>query len=274
MKRRSVLKKQSVKKQKKRDFLAVFRVMPLIGSGLLKVLFVVGGIAVISLSFVFLYYYLLSSPYMKLKQVDMEGVDRKTRRELIQTCGLNPGLSLLELNLNELRKKMETHPWIRSVKLIRRFPHTLIVQTEKESPAAVVLLEKISYMNRWGEIFTQVKEWENMDFPIVTGVSGRDPETMKKQLEKASLILKVLEPEKGLWSLNKLSEIHVNRDGRLSIYFSHMNAEIKLMSCDLQSKMGGLKKVTEHLRSTGRIHQVTSINLNHMDGALVSFQNG
>jgi len=274
MKRRSVLNKQSVKKQKKRDFFAVFRVIPLIGSGLLKVLFVVAGIAVISLSFVFLYYYLLSSPYMKLKQVDIEGVDGKTRQELIQICGLNPDLSLLELNLNELKEKMETHPWIRSVKLIRRFPHTLIVQAEKESPSALVLLKKVSYMNRWGEVFTQVKEWEDMDFPIITGVSEKDPKALKKKLEMASLILKVLEPEKGLWSLNELSEIHVNRDGRMSIYFNHMNAEIRLAPQDLQSKMDGLKKVAEHLRSTGRIHQVTSINLNHVDGALVAFKNG
>ncbi|MBW2117663.1 MAG: hypothetical protein JRH09_07050, partial [Deltaproteobacteria bacterium] len=77
MKRQSVLNKQSVKKQKKRDFFVVFRVIPLIGSGLLKVLFVVAGIAAISLSFVFLYSYLLSSPYMKLKPVDMEGIDSK-----------------------------------------------------------------------------------------------------------------------------------------------------------------------------------------------------
>jgi cell division protein FtsQ len=274
MKRQSVLNKQSVKKQKKRDFLAFFRVIPIVGSGLLKVLFLVTGIAVISLSFVFLYYYLLSSPYMKLKQVDMEGVDRKIRQELIETCNLNSDLSLLELNLNELRDKMEAHPWIRSAKLIRRFPHTLIVQAEKESPSALVLLEKLSYMNCWGEIFTQVKEWEDMDFPIITGVSEKDPKALKEKLEMASLILKALEPEKGLWSSNRLSEIHVNRDGRLSIYFDHMNAEIKLMPCDLQSKIDGLKKVEEHLRSTGRIHQVTSINLNHVDGALVSFKKG
>lgn len=274
MKRQSVLNKQSVKKQKKRDFLAVFRVIPIVFSGLLKVLFVFAGIGLISLSFVLLYYYLLSSPYMKLKQVKMEGVDSNIRQELIETCGLNPDLSLLELNLNELREKMENHPWIRSAKLIRRFPHTLIVRAQKESPSALVLMEKVSYMNHWGEVFTQVEEWEDMDFPVITGVSGKDPKALKEKLEMASLILKVLEPETGLWSLNELSEIHVNRDGHMSLYFSHMKAEITLKSRDLQSKMDGLKKVAEHLRSTGRIHQVTRINLNHADGALVSFKKG
>ncbi|MBW2118592.1 MAG: hypothetical protein JRH09_11830 [Deltaproteobacteria bacterium] len=60
----------------------------------------------------------------------------------------------------------------------------------------------------------------------------------------------------------------------MSIYFNHMTAEIKLMSYDLQSKMEGLKRVAEHLRRTGRIHQVTSINLNRVDGAVVSFKKG
>ena len=274
MKRQCVLNKQSVKKQKKRDFFTVFRIIPSVGSGLLKVLFVVAGVAVISLSFVFLYVYLLSSPYMKLKQVDMEGVDRKIRHELIQACGLSPDLSLLELNLNELRQKMEAHPWIRSVKLIRRFPHTLIVRAEKESPSALVLMEKASYINRWGEVIKEVNEWEDMDFPVITGVSGNDQKAIKEKLKKASLIIKILESEKSLWSLNELSEIHVNSDGSMSIYFNHMNAEIKLMSCDLQSKMDGLKKVADHLRRTGRIHQVTSIDLNHVDGAVVSFKKG
>jgi cell division septal protein FtsQ len=274
MKRQSVLKKQAVKRQKKRDFLALFRVIPVLGSGLLKVLFVVAGIAAISLSFVFLYYYLLSSPYMKLEQVDMEGIDKRTRQELIQICDLNPDLSLLELNLNALKEKMETHPWIRSVKLIRRFPHTLIVHAENQSPSAIVLLEKVSYMNRWGEIFKDVYEWEDMDFPIITGVSGKGSQELKEKLEMASLVLRALEPEKGLWSLNELSEIHVNGDGEMSVYFSHMKTEIKLNSWGLQSTMDGLKKITEHLRSTGRIHQVTSIDLNHEDGALVSFRNG
>jgi hypothetical protein len=150
----------------------------------------------------------------------------------------------------------------------------LIVRAQKESPSALVLMEKVSYMNHWGEVFTQVEEWEDMDFPVITGVSGKDPKALKEKLEMASLILKVLEPETGLWSLNELSEIHVNRDGHMSLYFSHIKAEITLKSRDLQSKMDGLKKVAEHLRSTGRIHQVTRINLNHADGALVSFKKG
>ena len=272
MKGQSDLQKSS-KKKKKRDFLAVFSVIPRVGSGLMKVLFLFVLIGIISLSFLCCYNYLLASPCMKLEYVDVEGVDGEVRHDLIQMGGLNSNLSLLELRLDELKQRMEKHIWVRSVKLERRFPHTLIVRAENESPSALVVLDKIYYMNRYGEIFKEVCGSEEMDFPIITGVSDQGPGS-RHQLAKAANVMRVLETEKGLWGLDELSEIHVKKDGEISLYFNHLAAEIKLVSEDISAEMVGLKRVTEHLRLEGRINEVTQIDLNHMDGALVSFKKG
>jgi cell division septal protein FtsQ len=210
---------------------------------------------------------------MKLERVELKGVDDETRRELIYMAGLHSDLSLLGLKLDELKKRMEEHTWVRSVKLERRLPHTLIVRAERESPSALILSDKIYYMNRYGEIFKEVYEAEEMDFPIITGISVQRGDS-QDQLNRATNVMRVLETEKGLWSLDELSEIHVTKDGDISLYFNHLAAEIKLMSEDLSNKMAGLKRVAEHLRQAGRIHQVTHIHLNHTDGALVSFKNG
>jgi hypothetical protein len=87
-------------------------------------------------------------------------------------------------------------------------------------------------------------------------------------------VLKELEQEKGMWSMGELSEIHVNKGKGLSLYFSHLGAEIKLISKDVKSKMAMLKKVTEHLSQQGRIHQVKGIDLNYAGEAVVSFRKG
>lgn len=230
-------------------------------------------IAVISLSFLYIYHCLLSSPYMKLEHVDVEGVDEEIGRELIQLCGLNSDASLLALNLNELKQQMEKHPWIRLVTLERNFPHTLIVRAEKEVPSALVVMGKIYYVNRWGKVFKEVGELEKMDFPLITGLSKQES-NLQEELDMAARLMRTLESEEGLWSLDELSEIHVQNDGGMSLYFGHLAAEIKVKCEDLASKMEGLRRVTEHLSHTGRIHQVTSIDLNHVDGAIVSFRKG
>jgi hypothetical protein len=43
---------------------------------------------------------------------------------------------------------------------------------------------------------------------------------------------------------------------------------------NLESKMEELKKVVEHLNSTGRIQTVKAIYLNYSEGAVVSFKKG
>ena len=273
MKKRSTLAKTSPKGKRKRSTFDLFGVIHQIGSGLFKIFIFLTVITVVSFSFLFFYHYLLNSPYMKLEQVDMKGVDREMRDELMDMCGLDADQSLLSLSLYKLKTRMEEHPWIRSVKLERHFPHTLRVEVEREVPTALALTDRFYYVNRWGEIFKDVSESDDIDFPVITGLS-ENSSRVREELGRAVHVIGVLEPENDLWSLAELSEIHLKKDGGISIYFNHLKAEITFMWNEFTDKIEGLRKVTEHLNKSGKIHLVTHINLNYTDGAVVSFKNG
>ena len=242
-----------------------------VGSGLLKVFTFLSVLSIISLAFVMLYNYLLTSPYMKLEHVDICGVDDTTKNELIQMCGLNLERGLLSLKLESLKNRMEKHPWVRTAIVERRFPHTLIVEVEKQEPVAMILLNQLFYMNRWGRLFKPVSPEEEMNFPIVTGLSETDPNQSEK-LNQIVHVLKVLEVEEGHWSPENLSEIHLNKNGEISLYFKHIRASISISWKTLGRNMEGLKQVTKHLSQSGKIDLVTQIDLNHEDGAVVSFK--
>jgi len=244
-----------------------------LGSGFLKAFLLIMFVVMISVSFLYLYQYLIDSPHMKLREVDFRGVGGDIRRELIIRAGLTPDLSLMAIRLNDLKRKMEGHPWVRSVELERQFPHTLVVAVEKQVPFALVLEDRTYYMNRWGKIFKEVCDSEEMDFPVITGVSFKGPDK-EKGLSQAAQAIRTLESEEGPWSLKGLSEVHINRDGSLSLYFNHLAAEIRSLGSDLEMKMEGLKKVAEHLNRTGGIARVTGIDLDCVDGAIVSFREG
>lgn len=247
--------------------------LSVIGSGILKGFLFLVVITVVSICFLSLYHYLLTSPYMRLEQVEMTGADPGMRDELIRMCGLDEGQSLLSLHLYELKRKMEAHPWIRTVKLEKRFPHTLVVEVEKQAAAALARMDDFYYVNRWGEIFKKVSGSDDMDLPVITGLST-DNIDIREELRQAIHVVRVLEPEKGPWSVSELSEIHVRKDGAVSLYFNHVKAEITFMWDELADKMDGLRKVAEHLNQSGKIDLVTRINLNYVDGAVVSFENG
>ncbi|MBL7212957.1 MAG: FtsQ-type POTRA domain-containing protein [Desulfobacteraceae bacterium] len=286
MKQRALLVNRPVKRKRqrpsrhgdrsygvKRYILPVFSVVHRIGSGMVKVLILVAVMAVISLSFISLYHYLLSSPYMKLERVEVEGVEGTLRDELITSCSLNSNLNLLALNLNKLKKEMERHPWVRSVRLERQFPHSLIVRAEKERPLGVLAMEKLYYINRRGEVFKEVSPSEGVDFPLVTGVD-RAGSKRREQLRRAAFVMRNLEAEEGPWSLNRLSEINVREDEMLSLYYNDIGAEIKLMENGFGSGMGKLRRVSRHLKETGQIDQVNKVDLTYTDGVVVSFRDG
>ena len=272
MKRKPVLKRQAVlRKRKARS--NIRRVTYLVGSYSLKLSCLVGGLVLVSLLFLSLYQYLLTSPYIRLERVIVTGVDEELERGLLKMSQLSADTSLLALSLAELKERMERHPWIRSVDLERRFPHTLVIQAEKEKPCAIVVMENLHYMNRWGKVFERVGETDDVDFPLVTGVSmtGSDREA---QVKLAADVLRGLEAQKGPWSLEALSELHLEEKGRASLYFRSLSAVIELEGTQLDRKMDDLKRLVQHLKKTGQMHTVKRINLGYRDGAVVSFRKG
>ncbi|MEJ2723487.1 MAG: FtsQ-type POTRA domain-containing protein [Deltaproteobacteria bacterium] len=272
-KRKSALKSRAVKRKRQGALPRVWHAFRLIGAGFARMFFVIFGGVVVSLMFLYVYGYLLTSPYIRLEKVVFQGVDGQLKDELLEMADLDFQLSLLAINLDELKERLEAHPWIRSVDLEKGFPHTLRIRAEKEKPLVLVNLGDLYYMNRWGTLFKEAVELDSLDYPVVTGVSTENREK-EKQLKVALGILRVLEKEHTPWCLDDLSEIHVRKDENVSLYFTFLRAEIRLRGTDLAYKMGDLKRLVEHLNGEGRIPMVRSINLNYGDAAAVSFRKG
>ena len=273
MKRNTVLKQQHVKKKNGGRYSELWRKTRYAGLWGLKISALLTGLAGISVLFVVLYSYLLTSPYIRLEQVEIVGVDEAMTKELQEMSGLNFELSLLAINVDEVQKKLERHPWVRTVEVEKQFPHGLLIRVEKEEPRALVVADKLYYMNRVGKLFKEVGPKEAVDFPIITGVSS-DVLDRQKQVGFSMQVLQFLESQGDPWSLKNLSEIHVKKDGDVSLYFSFLPAAVKLKAQNLESKMEELKRVVEHLNSTGRIHTVKAIHLHYGEGAVVSFKKG
>ena len=270
MKRDSILNRQSVKRRNSNDASRSWRIIRLVGSLSFKVLLLGIGMISLSLLLLYLYEYLVSSPYIKLEQVIVTGVDEDMKQELIELSGLNSGSSMLSMNLNEIKEKMERHPWIRSVELEKRFPHTLIIKAEKELVMAMVLMDRLAYMNSSGTVFKEVEEADDKDYPLITGIS-EIAKVRDKQLKTAAIVLDLFRSETGAWSHRELSEIHISEDCDVSLYSISLPTVIRMGSGDLDVKKDDLKKITDHLKETGQLQMVKAIDLNYRDGVVVSF---
>jgi cell division protein FtsQ len=263
MMRRSVLDKQSVRRRRPRDYGQW-------GFGLVKVFFVLLGLGGLSLSLITGYQFVSASPFFRLKTIVVSGVDDSLKEELIRISGIGKSENLLSIDSAGIKSKIESHPWIRSVFLKRKFPHTLHIRAENEAPVAIALLDTLYFVNSRGETFKKVEGNDSVDFPVITGLTAGG-EDNGEHLRRVVAFLDLISSGETPLLLDELSEVYVNQHGALTIYVKKFPFKVCLGREDFTRKVDSLQKVVKHLRSTRRLHQVRSIDLDYTDRAIVAF---
>ena len=260
--------------ERERHILAtVWQVICWTGSSFLKVSCLLVCLMMISVLFLAGYQFLLHSPYIRLERVEISGVENSIKRELLDISGLRSDMTLLAVDLRKLEQNLERHPWVKSVKAEKRYPHALRIEAVREEPWAVVSTGGLFYMNRNGDVFKEVEPAEPVDFPVITGEFD-DEEQRDRNLKLAAHVLRVLERRGEDWMKKEISEVHLRNAGNVSLYFRSLPAMVQVSVPDLEKKIDDLNRIVEHLRDTRQVEKVTGINLHYRDGAVVSFRRG
>ena len=241
-----------------------------LGFGLIKIFLFFLGLGALSLVFISGYQFLSSSSYFRLNNIVVAGVSDDFREELIKISGIKESENLLSIELSTIRKNIERHPWIKSVSLKKEFPHTLYIKAENEEAVAIVALKTMSFMDKEGNIFKDVESNDSIDFPVVTGLSQGDEKNGARLKRVASLLNAI---HLCAWPLliKNLSEIHVEEDGALIVYFKKLPFKVIFGRDDFERKIGSLIDIIRHLRATHRLDQARSIDLDYSDRAVVAF---
>jgi cell division protein FtsQ len=270
-KNKALDRQRTAKPKRRRDFSGVFKLMQLLGSAFLKFSYLVFALILISLLFISGYEFLQQAPYVKLQNIMVSGMNNDLKRALLESAGLNAETSLLSVNIDQVKRVMEANPWIRNVELEKRYPHTLVIRAEEQKVRAVVFQERFQYINQYGEAFKDVAPGEPLDYPIITGIELK-PENGSNAFQRALNVLDILEVEKSPWSVRDLAEIHIQEEGNIVLYFCSFPVAIEVRENDLANKMEDLKKVVTHLRNSGQWTLVRKIDLNYIEGIVVSYK--
>lgn len=265
--------KETGKTEKRRLFATIWQVLCWVTSSFLKVTCLIAFLLMISALFLAGYHYLLNSPYIRLERVTITGVEDSIRRELLELSGLRANMTLLAVNLKDLRKNLERHPWVRTVEVEKEYPHTLTIKAVPEEPLALVSRGGLHYMNRRGKIFKSVEAGEDVDFPVVTGEPLNEGGG-EEALRLAARVLVILHDHGEDWMKEEISEVHLKGLGNVSLYFRDLPAAVQVNVRDMEQKIGDLARVVAHLKENQRVREVKVINLHYRDGAVVSFKKG
>jgi hypothetical protein len=85
-------------------------------------------------------------------------------------------VSLVDLNLEAIRKRLESHTWIRGAVLTKRFPQTLSIQVIYRSPIGLLQSSKgaLQYVDEDGSLFGELDLRARSDLPLLSGSRQED----------------------------------------------------------------------------------------------------
>jgi len=209
---------------------------------------------IVGVSIVLLIGYLvaLSTPIFKLEDVSFKGIKRVSQAQLLQKGGLENGVNLLALNLSEVKKNMESTPWVKSVFLHRELPNKLQVVVTEHHPIFLVLVQQdLYYLNEEGLLFKKLEMKEGASIPLLTGLEKKDwiPTGQLRPfiLQELVSLQRVLSQGGDPFYPNKLSEIHYDPDCGFSLFTMERAIRITLGKEEIPARIKRLERVWAEL---------------------------
>jgi len=175
--------------------------------------------------------------------------------------------SILNINLQYFKEKIEENQWVKSVKLRRSLPGGVRVLIQEHQVFALLSLEKLFYLNPQGEVITEVQLPDHLDYPVISGLIGVDSQ---KRFEFIHRAYEVVEKLAGIISRKDISEIHISQQNRLSLLMGQPSIRIQFGKYPWQSRFKRLKTVLEDIRR--RQIKVRSIDLDYNKKVVVKLR--
>ncbi len=109
----------------------------------------------------------------RLATVSVEGASPMAKADIIRAAGVQVGQPLLGLNLETLRKRVQTVGWVKEARVVRLLPDTLVVAvTERRQMAVWQHAGKSVVIDDHGQTIPEADPARFAALPLVVGVGG------------------------------------------------------------------------------------------------------
>lgn len=215
------------------------------------------------------------SGFFRIERIRVADLQRVSREEVLSLSDIQPGMSIFDLDLEMIGRKIEENPWVATASVQRVFPREVSIRVTERVPQAVVSLGYLYYADGSGEIFKLLGPEDRLDYPLVTGLDRsyllENPDAARRRLKEAMTLLGNL-AERKRFNLDDVSELHIDREEGLIIYTYTGGVPIRMGSGNFTSKLDRLERIYRELEP--RLSTLKHIDLNVTDRVIVKLDAG
>lgn len=220
------------------------------------------------------WYFLANWSLFRINRLEIKGLVRLSQEEVLKTADIGVSDNIFAVDVADIGRRLEAHPWISRAFVYRRLPDTLVIKIEEEVPVALTAVGGRLYLtDSRGRLFKVLEPKESASYPVINGVrpemiiDGR----LSPAIQPVLKLLADLRRPTSLLPVDKVSEILIRQDELVLITKDKVYVTFTLQ--DLEGQYQRLEKILAHLYNNGWYREVAAIRLDYPPGqAAVQFK--
>lgn len=208
--------------------------------------------------------YVRTSPAFAIRSLSIDGASRLSRDEVVRAAGVTLGANVFSMPPEDIRARLERHPWIADATVRRRLPGSIEIDLRERHAVAILVVDRTYLVGEDATVFKTVEPGDPTDLPVVT--LDENARWLGDREALSSLLLDVVTlahdyARVGLDSQERLEEIHVEADDGLTLYVGASAIEVRLGHAPYEPKLRRLRRLTDELRQ--RDARAAYVRLDH-----------
>lgn len=208
-----------------------------------------------------LFRFLFSSEFFAIRSIEVQGCVQTREEEFVQLSDIALGGNLFRLPASRVAERIDLHPWVEAARVVRVLPDTVRIVIYERRPLAAINSQfdgQVYGIDSHRVLLPDLARHAPdsatgsacFDLPILTGLPAEqifpgnqlNDDRTRRAIETL-LLLQTLDP--GL--LVRMSEIHIDEQGQLTLYPLERAEVVYLGKENLQKRAWRLVKVWNYL---------------------------
>jgi cell division protein FtsQ len=185
----------------------------------------------------------MASERLRVARVEVRGSQFLSEQDVRELLGSAVGDNILGLDIEALKARLRSSPWVADAAISRALPDTLRVEIRERAPLALAEAEQLQLMDEDGTLIEPYgPRTAAFDLPIVRGLKGASSEVLRDRAQRAGGLLRDL----GELSA-EVSEVDVETAGELKVVLRGAGEVLRMGGPPYRSKLQTYLQLREDL---------------------------
>ena len=206
-----------------------------------------------------IHHFLFKSTYFQLNNLVIKGVSPQLAKEVKAATGLDSGSrpNLLTISMERIRRRVASHPKIKYVRVVKKYPSSVIIRALEREPVAIVNSQRMYLVDAEAVVIDTLDQTNQSTaaFPFITGVPASriqlgQPIDLDAVLRSIDLIVNLQAKNPSLYK--QLAEVHITEENEITAYLKG-GVEIRFGNTPPVEKLPALETFAAKMRTLKKL---------------------